>query len=121
MPRVIHFELPADNPQRAVKFYTDVFGWKIEKWPGPQDYWLVTTGGDAEPGINGAIMKRSQGAVTVNTIGVPSADEYIEKVTAAGGRVVAPKMAVPGVGYAAYLQDTEGNTFALMQEDKSAR
>lgn len=59
MPRVVHFELSADNPDRAVKFYTKVFNWKIEKWAGPQDYWLITTGGEKEPGINGAIMQRS--------------------------------------------------------------
>ena len=59
MPRVIHFEIHADDPSRAVKFYTEVFGWKIEKWQGPMDYWLVYTGKE-EPGIDGAIMKREQ-------------------------------------------------------------
>ena len=58
MNRVVHFELPADNPDRAVDFYKKVFGWQIQKWPGPQDYWLVTTGADGEPGINGGILRR---------------------------------------------------------------
>ncbi len=56
MPRVIWFEIPAYNRERAAKFYEDVFGWKVEKWEGPFDYWLVTTGEEGEPGINGAIM-----------------------------------------------------------------
>ena len=59
MPRVVHFEIHADDPERAVNFYQDVFGWQIVKWEGPQDYWLITTGPDDEPGINGGLMKRS--------------------------------------------------------------
>lgn len=58
MTRVIHFEIASDNPERAAKFYKEVFDWKIEKWEGPVDYWLVTTGKENEPGINGAIMER---------------------------------------------------------------
>ena len=54
MPRVVHFEIHADDPQRAANFYQNVFGWQINKWEGPEDYWLVTTGADNEPGINGA-------------------------------------------------------------------
>jgi predicted enzyme related to lactoylglutathione lyase len=73
----------------------------------------VTTGDEGQPGINGAFMKCSQATALVNTIDMPSTDEYIDKVVAAGGRVVAPKMAVPGVGYTAYLKDTEGNTYAI--------
>jgi hypothetical protein len=53
----MHFELPADDPKRAIAFYEKVFGWTITKWDAPMDYWLVTTGNDDEPGINGAIMR----------------------------------------------------------------
>lgn len=120
MPRVIHFELPADDPQRAVRFYQQALGWTIEKWEGPVDYWLIMTGPEGEPGIDGAITPRASASVTTNTIGVPSVDEYIEKVVAAGGRIVAPKMTIPGVGYLAYCADTEGNPFGLMQSDPSA-
>ncbi len=75
MPRPVHFELPAADPERAARFYTDVFGWTIEKWEGPVEYWLVTTGEEDEPGINGGIM-RPQGpeATTVNTVGVDDLD-----------------------------------------------
>ena len=122
MSRVIHFELSADNPERAARFYTKVFGWKIEKWAGPTDYWLVTTGPDSEPGINGAIMQRADPkATTVNTIGVASVDEFCAKIVKSGGKVLQPKMPIPGVGYYAYCQDTEGNAFSLMQPDMSVK
>ncbi len=121
MPRVVHFEINADDVERAVKFYSEVFGWNIQKWEGPINYWLVITGEDAEPGINGGLMKREDpAATTVNTIDVPSVDEFAAKITAGGGKVVRPKTAIPGVGYFAYCQDTEGNAFGIMEEDESA-
>lgn len=121
MPRVIHFEITADDPERTVKFYSKVFNWNIEKW-GPIDYWLVYTGSDDEPGINGAIMNRQtpQSQPVINTIGVPSVDDFANKILANGAKVVRPKTTIPGVGYYAYCQDTEGNIFGIMQEDKSA-
>jgi len=122
MPRIVHFEIPADNPQRAMKFYADVFGWKSDKWPGPEDYWLVTTGAAGEPGINGGLMKKRDPAQpVVNTIDVPSIDDYTARVTKSGGTIVVPKQAVPGVGWLAYFKDTEGNITGLMQNDPSAK
>lgn len=122
MPRVVHFEISAGDPERAISFYEDVFGWKINKWEGPIEYWLVTTGAKEEPGIDGGIMRREGSAEhTVNTIDVPDVDEYVEKIEKAGGAVTQPKMAIPGVGYAAYLKDTEGNTFGIMQNDPDAK
>jgi predicted enzyme related to lactoylglutathione lyase len=120
MPRVVHFELTADDPERATKFYQDVFGWKIDKWDGPEDYWLVTTGEPGTIGIDGGIMRRRDGASVINTVDVDSVDDAVAKITAAGGSVAAPKMAVPGVGYMAYCLDTEGNTFGIMQRDAAA-
>lgn len=121
MPRVIHFELTADDPERATRFYSNVFGWEIHKWEGPQDYWLIKTGENSELGIDGAIMRREQNMPpTTNTIGVPSVDEFVDKIVAAGGTVVAPKMPIPGVGYFAYCTDSEGNLFGIMQSDESA-
>ena len=120
MPRVIHFEIPAEQPERALKFYTDVFGWKTQKWEGEQDYWLITTGDDHEPGINGGLIKRQGNWVNpVNSIDVPSVDEFAAKVTERGGQVVVPKMQIPGVGYLAYCQDTEGNLFGIFEGLKS--
>jgi predicted enzyme related to lactoylglutathione lyase len=121
MPRPVHFELPADDPERAVKFYETVFGWKIQKWEGPVDYWLVVTGEAPEPGIDGGIGRRDPGMEARNTIGVSSVDEYVDKIQAAGGEIVAPKMAIPGVGWLAYLKDTEGNEFGIMEDDPSAK
>jgi predicted enzyme related to lactoylglutathione lyase len=122
MPRVVHFEIPAEDPGRAVKFYSEVFNWKIEKWAGPVDYWLIITGDEDEPGINGAIMKRQNPQATIsNTIEIPSVDDFLNKIVASGGKIIAPKIPVPGVGYAAYFEDTEGNVFGLMQDDKTAK
>jgi len=122
MQRVIHFEIPADNPERAVEFYTKAFGWKIQKWPGPTDYWLVETGPATEPGINGGILKRPHpGAVTCNTIGVASLDDALKAVESAGGKVAVPKMPIPGVGWLAYCLDPEGNQFGMMQNDPAAK
>lgn len=122
MPRVIHFEIPADDPQRAISFYESVFGWRFEKWEGPMDYWLVMTGPEEEPGIDGGLATR-QGTATgfENTIGVESLDEVLAKIEAQGGRVIRPKAAVPGVGWLAYCEDTEGNRFGLMEDDPTAR
>ena len=127
MPRVVHFEIHADDTNRAVKFYKTVFGWEATKWDGPQDYWLVTTGPDDEPGINGAIMKRHRAIdgvaviAYVCTIDVNVIDDYLAKVAANGGEIVVPKTAVPMIGWSAYCKDTDGNIFGLMQADTNAR
>jgi len=119
--RVVHFELAADDPERAAAFYKRVFGWEINKWSGPQDYWLVTTG-EGAPGIDGGIMRRMNPSQhTTNTIQVDDLDATVSSVAAAGGSVEAPRMAIPGVGYMALLHDTEGNTFGVMQPDEAAR
>ncbi len=120
MPKVVHFEIPADDTKRAVTFYSKVFGWKIEKY-SEMDYWLASTGKEGEPGIDGAITSRAQMPVTTNTISVPSFEEYADKIVKAGGKVMTPKMPIPGVGYMAYCIDTEGNSFGIMQPDPNAK
>ena len=126
MSRVVHFEIHADEPQRAVNFYHNVFDWQINKWEGPADYWLITTGPDTEAGINGAIVRRPQpisgnaANAFVCTIDVPSVDNAIAKITSHGGTIELPKMAVPHIGWLAYAKDTEGNIFGVMQSDHSA-
>jgi uncharacterized protein len=120
MARVVHFEISADDPQRALDFYARVFDWKARKWEGTQDYWLLMTG-EGE-GIDGGLMKRApEFPGTVNSIEVPSVDEFSEKVTENGGKVMMPKMAIPGVGYLAYCVDTEGNIFGIFQADQAAQ
>ena len=124
MPRVIHFEIGVDDPKRAVKFYSDVFGWKIDQWQspqGPMDYWLVTTGQSPEAGIDGALMPRSNyPQAIVNTISVPSVDDFSAKVQAAGGQITQAKTPIPGIGYFATCKDTEGNFFGIMEMDPKA-
>ena len=120
MPRPIHFEIPADQPERAIAFYQKVFGWRFQKWEGPMPYWLVRTG-DGETGIDGGLLQRAfPGQGTVNPLDVPSCDEAVRKIETAGGRVAVPKMAIPGMGWLAYCTDTEGNTFGVMQVDEKA-
>lgn len=122
MPRVVHFEIDAEKPERAIKFYEKVFGWEVEKWKGPIEYWLITTGKEDEPGIDGGLSRRTEAEPSiVNTIDVPSVDEYVKKVESNGGSIVRPKMAVPGVGWMAYFKDPEGNLFGMMEEDSSAQ
>jgi predicted enzyme related to lactoylglutathione lyase len=119
MPTIVHFEIPADDPERAKKFYTDLFGWKIEKTP-EMDYWMITTSGEKQ--VDGGMMKRQdpQQQIT-NYIDVSSIDEHAAKVEKLGGKVVVPKAPVPGFGYFAVCLDTENNAFALWQSDKNAK
>ena len=122
MLRFVHFDISADEPERAAKFYAEVFGWKTTKWDGPMDYWMVSTGPDNEPGINGGIARRKDPAERVtNTIDVPSVDEFVEKIIQSGGKVTAPKMPIQSVGYFALCLDTEGNPFGIMEEDLNAK
>ena len=121
MPRPIHFEIPAENPERAMNFYATVFGWKFNKWAGPVDYWLISTGDPKEPGIDGGLMPRRDPAQPcVNTVGVANLDETLKTAESAGGMCVVPKMPVPGVGWLAYCKDTEGHIFGMMQPDPQA-
>jgi uncharacterized protein len=122
MPRIVHFDVPADDPTRAQKFYSEIFGWKFDKWNGPMEYWMTITGDDKQPGINGGLCKRMPGQTGMtNTIDVSSVDEYSKKVQSKGGKVTAPKMAIPTVGYFAQCMDTEGNIFGIIEFDKNAK
>jgi predicted enzyme related to lactoylglutathione lyase len=127
MPRVVHFEIYAEDPERAVRFYREVLGWQFQKWDGPVDYWLISTGPAEQPGINGGLVRRRGGIdgtailAYVCTVDVSSVDEYVGKATAAGGQIALPKMPIPGIGWLAYVKDTEGNIFGMMQRDPSAK
>jgi uncharacterized protein len=113
--RVVHFEIPAEDPERAVQFYSNAFGWKIQKWNGPQEYWLVDTG-DGEPGINGGIMRRTPPFDrVVNTVNVDNIDAASARVKEFGATLVGEKMNIPDVGYLQYAQDPDGNIFGMMQ------
>ena len=121
MSRITHFEIPADDPERAIKFYETVFGWTIEKWDGPIEYWLIMTGPEDQPGIDGGLAKRSDPEIGVeNTIEVADLEGSLLDVEKNGGKLIRPKIAVPGVGWMAYIKDTEGNVFGLMKTDPEA-
>lgn len=123
MNRPVHFEIQADVCERAAKFYTEVFGWRIEKWPdAPMDYWMIYTGEKPADGINGGLYKRPGAPVVATqvystykcTMDVVSIDETMAKITAAGGKAM-PKVLMEGLGWFCNCLDTEGNGFGLMQ------
>jgi predicted enzyme related to lactoylglutathione lyase len=123
---VCHFEIPADDVERAQKFYGELFGWKIEKFTGPTPmaYWSITT--SAEKGgmglLGGGMMQRMapQQQITIY-IEVPSVDEYVDRVKKLGGQVCFPKTAVPGMGYFAVCLDLEHNGFGLWELNSEAK
>jgi uncharacterized protein len=122
MSRVVHFEIPADNPDRVAEFYKKVLGWNIQKWEGPMDYWLISTGKDSEPGIHGGIARKKDRPASgvLITAQVDSVDECLKKIVTAGGSIVVPKRAIQGVGYQAHFRDPEGNVIGIMENDPSA-
>lgn len=120
MPRISHFDIPVDNPERAQKFYNKVFNWKFEKWDGPTDYWMAKTGKE-QPGIDGGMSKRMPGQMGMtNTINVPSVDNFVKKITENGGHLLIPKMPILKVGWFAQCTDTEGNMFGIIELDDKA-
>ncbi|MBO0698782.1 MAG: VOC family protein [Zavarzinella sp.] len=129
MGRVIHFEVHAEDPDRAARFYAGLLGWQFKKWDGPADYWLITTGPADQPGINGGLVRRRgagplDGAAVnayVCTSAVTDVDHGIKRATELGGTVAHPKMPIPGVGWLAYVKDPEGNILGLMQNDPAAK
>ena len=118
---IVWFEIPADNPERAKAFYSDLFGWKINAFPGSGDYWQIDTGG-ADNSPDGALKRRKQPQEpVVNYIGVDSIDQFTDKITELGGKICMSKTAVPQMGYFAVCQDTEGNAFGIWESDRNAK
>jgi predicted enzyme related to lactoylglutathione lyase len=122
MSRVIHFEIPADDPGKSGEFYKKAFGWKITPWGDDNSYWLVETGDKSDPGIDGAIIKRRiPNMPVVNTIQVEILEVAIRIIESHGGRVVIPKFAMPGVGWVLYFQDPEGIVMGLLEPNPNAK
>ena len=118
---VVHFEIPAKDVEKISKFYSELFGWKIQKveW---MDYWLVETvpiddqGRPIRPEVNGGLYKKtSRDDKERNYIQVESVDEYIDKVVKLGGKIIVPKMEVPKTGFTAIAADPDGNVFGLFE------
>lgn len=130
MARPVHFEIQAEEIERAKAFYAAVFGWTFEDYSSVVDapYFGVVTGPDDEPGINGGLLPRpvpapapQQGTnAFVCTVGVEDYDATEAKILAGGGQVALPKYALPGMAWQGYYLDTEGNTFGLHQPDPDA-
>jgi predicted enzyme related to lactoylglutathione lyase len=122
MSTIVHFDVPAENIDRAKKFYTELLGWKFESWPGMEYYLITTTNLEGVPGVGGGMGKRMDPSQRmVNYFGVKSIDAAIQQVKNLGGRMLSDKMAVPTMGYLANCADTEGNTFGLWEENHEAR
>ena len=129
MSRPIHFEIHAADPQRCIRFYTQLFGWTFTKWESPMDYWLIKTGEKGTPGIDGGMLPRrgdppaAMQAVNayVCTTDVADIDAAIKRIGEIGGTIALPKMPIPTVGWLAYAHDSEGNIFGVMQFDANAK
>ena len=129
MSRPIHFEIHADDPARAIDFYELVLGWTFSRF-GEHDYWLIQTGNSDGPGINGGLIRRTGPAPDANasvpltgfvcTMEVKDLETFEHAVVNAGGRIVVPRHAIPGIGWLTYARDTEGNIFGLSQPDPAA-
>ena len=122
MARVIHFDITAQNVDRAIKFYSDALGWKFEKWDGPMEYWLISTGDQNAEGIDGGLARREgsdKGAEL--TVAVDSADQAAKKIVEAGGKIIREKGAIPGVGWFVGCEDTKGGTFGILESDPGAK
>jgi predicted enzyme related to lactoylglutathione lyase len=117
--RVVHFEVPIDDPARAGTFYRDVFGWQVEKW-GDVDYWTVTAGEAGGPGADGALKPRAEGPEGVTVyVSVDDIDASMQKIKEAGGTLLTGKMPIPTMGWSAQFRDSEGNLIGMFQHDPS--
>lgn len=130
--RVVHFEIQVDNPDRAIRFYKNIFDWQIEEWKGgDQKYWMIMTAekDSKEMGINGGMLLRPTKIPNaecginsyVCTILVEDFDEIAKKIISEGGMLAMPKFAIKGMAWQGYYIDTEGNTFGIHQPDKDAK
>lgn len=119
--RVVHFEIPCDDPEKTMTFFKEVFNWSFQQF-GPEDYWLVTTGDGTLPGINGGLMKKKDPQQPIaNSIDVADLDKTMKQIEKAGGTIVVPKMAIPTIGWLSYFKDPDGNIHGLYQNDTSAK
>jgi predicted enzyme related to lactoylglutathione lyase len=119
--RPSHFEIPVDDPDRAEKFYSSVFGWNFNRYEGAPQYYGMAGTGEENPGINGALFQRTPDNNVVSiTMSVDSIEDALAKVEAEGGKVKLGKTPIPSMGYFATCEDTEGNQFGLYKDDPSA-
>jgi len=118
---IVWFEIPADNPERAKKFYGSLFGWDIKLFPGMTEYWHIDTGGGDDTPDGGMITRKHPEQPITNYVNVKSVTQSMAKVEKLGGKICMPKTPVPQMGYFAICQDTEHNTFALWEMNAAAK
>jgi uncharacterized protein len=119
--RPSHFEIPVDDPDRAEAFYSAVFGWTFQRYPGAPQYYGMAGTGEDQPGINGALFQRSDdNNVTTLTMTVDSIEDALKKIEAEGGQVIQGKTPIPTMGWFATCTDTEGNRIGLYTDDPNA-
>jgi predicted enzyme related to lactoylglutathione lyase len=117
---LVFFAIHADDLPRTQRFYEQVFGWRFEAW-GPPGFFLIATGDEKDPGIQGALQKRHEVVAGQQmtgfecTIGVSDIDATARAVVASGGKVVLPKCEIPTVGYLIKIQDPDGNVVCVKQ------
>jgi len=127
MRTIAHFDIPSDDIERSKKFYSDLFGWKMDKWSGSSgemEYWLISTVDDkGNKALSGGMGKRQspQHQGITNFFDVKSVQEYSAKIEQLGGKVISPKMPIPGIGYMAMCTDTENNSFGIFEADQTAK
>lgn len=123
MATIVHFDVPAEDMERAKNFYSKLFNWKIERMPGPMEYYGITTTDEkGQDSIGGGMGKKGEENQSItNYIGVDSIDDTIPKVEQLGGKVIMPKTVIPGYGFLAVCLDTENNKFGLWETDEKAQ
>ncbi|MGD0728759.1 MAG: VOC family protein [Candidatus Micrarchaeaceae archaeon] len=114
---ISHFEIPARDPEKLRKFYTDVFGWKFKNSAEQNmQYWNITTGTKHLPGVNGGLYKKgSENQTPVNYISTPDIDESMAEVERAGGHITVGKKGIENHGWTAIGTDPEGNSIGLFE------
>ncbi len=121
MPTLVHFDVPADDIGRTQSFYGSLFEWTFEKYGDPMEYYHIATAAlYGSQGVNGGMGPQGEpGQQVMNYVDVPSVAEYLERVAALGGKVIMPRVPIPGVGSLAICGDTEGNRFGLVDDDEN--
>lgn len=116
---IAHFDVAADDVERARRFYERVFGWRFEAW-GPPDFYMIRTGTDADPGIHGSLSKRlarvsGNGRTAFEcTIAVQDLAAIKAAIAANGGRILLDEYEIVGVGRLIRFADSEGNEACAM-------
>jgi hypothetical protein len=116
---IMHFEIPGEGLESLRRFYSELFGWRFERAPTPEEYWLIQTSSEGPQGLtslNGGLAKaESLTRGIINYVSVESLDESSARIEELGGRILGPKTEVPDMGWYILAEDPEGNRFAIWE------